>query len=169
VRNRNLDRCVDNVTAAERIAERFRDDGQCWVDPGGVELETALLAAGATCATPGRLPRRWELPDGSAIVAAGGGWDIGVATTDDDDRRRCTCWADVVAHDDTQCCDSCRAARDALELDETEWHVCHGGSLYGLGRWSGPHASEAEARDSAREARLVVGGSPIVTAEQVTS
>ena len=41
--------------------------------------------------------------------------------------------------------------------------VLHGGSLMGLGRWSGPHSTRQEAEESAAECRRVVGGSPIIT------
>ena len=42
------------------------------------------------------------------------------------------------------------------------WVVYHGGALFGLGRWSGPHRTRREAEASARECRQVAGGEPTV-------
>ena len=52
-----------------------------------------------------------------------------------------------------------------LSAPETTWTVYHGGSLLGLGRWSGPHATEAAAEASARECVQVVGGEPTIERE----
>ena len=43
-----------------------------------------------------------------------------------------------------------------------QWYVYHGGALYGLGRWSGPHDTVTEAMDSAQWCLQTVGGTPII-------
>lgn len=43
--------------------------------------------------------------------------------------------------------------------------VWHGGKHFGLGRWSGPHATRAEAEDSADACRKIIGGDPIIEEE----
>ncbi len=45
---------------------------------------------------------------------------------------------------------------------EKEWNVYHGGPLKGLGRWSGPHRTHAEACEEQEKCRNVAGGNPIV-------
>lgn len=47
------------------------------------------------------------------------------------------------------------------------WTVYHGGSMHGMGRWSGPHGSILEAQQSARRCRQVVGGAPTIEAEEL--
>jgi len=50
---------------------------------------------------------------------------------------------------------------------KVEYTVYHGGSLMGLGRWSGPHATRREAEESADECSRIVGGSPIIKIEKI--
>ena len=52
---------------------------------------------------------------------------------------------------------------EATQTGQT-YVVYHGGSLYGLGRWSGPHATREEAVESQRCCRLVCGGDPHIRA-----
>jgi hypothetical protein len=64
------------MTEAEKIAERYGDDGQRWEDDDGVQL-LDLLAEVKTS----RWDRRdgmdvWELEDGSMIVTCDGFWDV---------------------------------------------------------------------------------------------
>ena len=67
------------TTTAAAIADRYHNDGQCWVSESGIDLEELLRAA---CRAEDYCPEadatRYELADGSAIVTCGGGWDIGI-------------------------------------------------------------------------------------------
>ena len=80
------------TTNAQKIATRFGDDGQCWTDANGVELETTLDVkwnAG--------VPRRCQFPDGSALILTEGAWDHGITDDPDPDavdRRKCVCWSE---------------------------------------------------------------------------
>lgn len=49
----------------------------------------------------------------------------------------------------------------------TAYTVYHGGTHYGLGRWSGPHATWHDAEESRLACRQIVGGEPFVSAEVV--
>jgi hypothetical protein len=45
------------------------------------------------------------------------------------------------------------------------FYVYHGGQLYGQGRWSGPHATRAEAQKSCGECTRVTGAHAFVECE----
>jgi len=84
---RACERERDTKTAAEQVAAQLGDDGQCWETSSGRTLEQLALAAGAS------KERRYEqtryrFRDGSSIVDAVGGWDLGIAGADDG----CWCW-----------------------------------------------------------------------------
>ena len=55
-----------------------------------------------------------------------------------------------------------------VEVSEmsAKYTVYHGGSLLGLGRWSGPHRSHGAAERSAAKCERVVGGTPTIRAER---
>ena len=57
--------------------------------------------------------------------------------------------------------DDARAQDDGDDAAPT-WTVYHGGSLDGMGRWSGPHASCAEAKREAQRCRMIAGGVPAI-------
>ena len=57
--------------------------------------------------------------------------------------------------------DDAAAQEDDCDPPPT-WTVYHGGSLDGMGRWSGPHASCAEAKREAQRCRMTVGGAPTI-------
>ena len=80
-------------TLAQRLSIRYGNDGQQFRDEEGSSIEDAAVAMGATI--------RWRdgfrvgdvyrlnLPDGSAIVVAGGAWDFALRPELTD----CYCWA----------------------------------------------------------------------------
>jgi hypothetical protein len=76
---------------AEQMADRFNDDGECFEDANGTNLSTACRDAGAVSEHPGDDVHRYTFPDDSAIIAAGGVWDIGYVD--------CFCWQGM-GHDD---------------------------------------------------------------------
>lgn len=80
-----------DVTRAELIAAQFGDDGQCW-EADGVDLETSCEEHCEWHYRDGT-STRYEFADGSAIVDAGGGWDIGVRGQ----RLDCVCWPASIA------------------------------------------------------------------------
>ena len=64
------------MTEAEKIAERYGDDGQRWEDDDGVNIVDLLNDVKTS-----RWDRRdgmdvWELEDGSLIVTCDGWWDV---------------------------------------------------------------------------------------------
>jgi hypothetical protein len=61
-------------TTAERIAERYNDDGQCWHDSDGIHIEEACEAAGEASRDDECDATRYDFADGSALVVGGGGW-----------------------------------------------------------------------------------------------
>jgi len=79
------------MTAAEIIAARLGNDGQQGEDAAGTDLATLARRAGARVSMRGDLVR-YSFPDGSAIVASAGGWDIAFA--------ECWCWVSA-GHLDT--------------------------------------------------------------------
>ena len=75
------------MTTAEKIAAALDDDGLNFVLPGGRSLDAAARAEGA------RITRqlnglRYDFPDGSGIVACGGGWDLAIPGSGPE----CYCW-----------------------------------------------------------------------------
>ena len=70
---------TDRKTLADIIAAKFNDDGQQFETAEGEQLEDVLMAYDATVDRSGDFaddPVAYRLPDGSAIVTAGDGWDI---------------------------------------------------------------------------------------------
>ena len=101
------------MTQAQKIAERFGDDGQLWEDGDGASLVDALENAGGRCWSDlATNPQRWEFADGSAIIISDGAWDLGITSTDSDDRRDCTCWSEdgVTCRYPHECECGCHAA-----------------------------------------------------------
>ena len=74
---------TDHTTLAKIIAAKFNDDGQQFHTAESEQLEDVLRAYGANADRSGDFaddPVAYRLPDGSAIVTAGDGWDLeGVA------------------------------------------------------------------------------------------
>ncbi len=66
------------ATAAERFAERLGNDGLRW--EGFEELVEEMGATAQCGGETTRDPVRYVFPDGSAVVAAGDGWDVEGAT-----------------------------------------------------------------------------------------
>lgn len=68
------------LTSAETVSALLGDDGQRWTDDSGLNLADLCEDAGArreTSTEPDQYDlARWLFGDGSAIVTAGGGWDI---------------------------------------------------------------------------------------------
>jgi hypothetical protein len=61
------------------------DDGQAWETDDGTDLADVCKAQPEYTRTDSEFDKmRWEFSDGSAIVAAGGAWDIG--------QVGCYCW-----------------------------------------------------------------------------
>lgn len=85
------------MTTAEQLAERFSNDGQCWVDADGIEFHEACaeLAIFLDCAD-GNRAHRYGFGDNSVIVQCGDGWDIGFSDT------HCWCWADAGHRDECE-------------------------------------------------------------------
>ena len=52
-----------------------------------------------------------------------------------------------------------------MKIKADQYSVYHGGSLYGMGRWSGPHTTLMEAMASARACEQTVGSRAIIRAE----
>jgi hypothetical protein len=98
-----------NSTTARRISARFGDDGQRWTDDTGLGLlDVCQDDLTASHSRDGGLVRRYHFGDGSAIVVAGDGWDLGITG---EDRERCTCWSDdgVTCREPDNCgCLHCR-------------------------------------------------------------
>ena len=68
---------MTNQTIAEKLSERFNDDGQNWVDSSGIDIEDAAMALARESSTeiiPGG--RLIEFPDSSLILIGGSWWDI---------------------------------------------------------------------------------------------
>ena len=68
---------VNEMTIAMRIAKMLDYDGECWETDDGRDLDALAGKAGATVThDDSRDLTRYLFPDGSAIVAGVGGWDI---------------------------------------------------------------------------------------------
>jgi len=64
-------------TIAKRIAGLLGDDGTCWESTDGRDFDELCQDAGARLSFDReRELTRYEFPDGSAIVAGVGAWDI---------------------------------------------------------------------------------------------
>jgi len=90
--------------------------------------------------------------------------DEAIAAGDTDQSRVCTAALDGYTDALLECArvvDDAAAQEDDCDPPPT-WTVYHGGSLHGLGRWSGPHASCAEAKREAQRCRMTVGGAPTI-------
>lgn len=70
------------MTIAETIATQFDNDGQCF-EARGAELETMCKAHCSHLDRHGDATR-YVFADGSVILIAGDGWDLGF--------RDCWCW-----------------------------------------------------------------------------
>jgi hypothetical protein len=74
-------------TSAEDIARQMGHDGTRWRTDDGRTLDGLVQTFGGTVQhRPGRSSDEWRaiFPDGSAITASGGAWDIGYP--------ECWCW-----------------------------------------------------------------------------
>ena len=68
---------MKSMTTAERIAGLLGDDGERWETDDGVTFDDLCAEAGAVrIRDSARELTRYEFPDGSAIVAGVGAWDI---------------------------------------------------------------------------------------------
>jgi len=73
------------MSTAEQVSAIFGDNGQCWATPAGRTLDDVAQNADA------RIERhdgavRYRFPDGSALIACEGGWDLGIPGAS------CWCW-----------------------------------------------------------------------------
>jgi len=76
------------MSTAERIAAHFGDDGQNWIDGNGESLGDYVTPyAETTDHDDQRGTTRVQFADGSAIVMAGAGWDLGFSAP-----ATCHCW-----------------------------------------------------------------------------
>ena len=67
----------ESMTTAERIAKALGNDGECWESEDGRDLDALADKAGADVTLDReRELKRYLFPDGSAIVAGVGAWDI---------------------------------------------------------------------------------------------
>jgi len=71
---------MNENTMADRVAALFDNDGQKFnIESGAVDLENLLVFLGTTVRSSTGFaddPVRYEFRDGSAIVIAGGAWDV---------------------------------------------------------------------------------------------
>lgn len=63
------------MTIAEHVAGLLGNDGTCWQAEDRRSFNQLMVEYGASPTTRGHLVR-YAFPDGSAIVAAEGGWDV---------------------------------------------------------------------------------------------
>lgn len=75
-------------TQAAWISEQFNNDGQQFEDEQGNHIETICKETCVVRATRDDQTYRYEFADGSAIVIAGDGWDIGFRGHE----LPCWCW-----------------------------------------------------------------------------
>jgi len=75
------------MTTAERFAERMGGDGQRWENDDGASFDAVIWSMQPRMTAVTADVTRYDFPDGSAIVAAGGGWDVGFAAP-----ATCGCW-----------------------------------------------------------------------------
>ena len=62
-------------SSAQQISDRYKNDGQCFIDTDGGEIEDACASSGQT--EKNDAWTRFTFPDGSVITVAGDGWDLG--------------------------------------------------------------------------------------------
>jgi len=68
---------ANKMSTAERIAKILGDDGTSWETDDGLTFDDLCAEAGAVrIRDSARELTRYEFPDGSAIVAGVGAWDI---------------------------------------------------------------------------------------------
>ena len=86
-------------SSAEKISEIMGNDGQTWETPDGLTLVEVIESRGGRRDYTNRRRRHstddttcYDLPDGSVITVAGGGWDLGYP--------ECTCWRGTGHADD---------------------------------------------------------------------
>ena len=89
-------------TTAEKISEKFSNDGQCFTNAAGEELDDVCEAHTRPDYRDGygTDTYRYTFDDGSVITIAGDGWDLGYPG--------CYCWQGV-GHDDCDVVDSLEA------------------------------------------------------------
>jgi hypothetical protein len=71
------------MTKAEKIAERYGNDGLSWYDADAIHLEEACHDYPHTCDQKDGIVR-YTFNDGSVLTLAGGAWDFGYPN--------CFCW-----------------------------------------------------------------------------
>lgn len=83
------------MTTAQKIAEQFGNDGQQWTDAEGRRFEDVCAEQSDRVLHHQRgiagAPVRYEFSDGSALVVAGDGWDLGFPGED----LECYCWPEA--------------------------------------------------------------------------
>lgn len=77
---------MEGQTTAEKIMELFDDGSECWHWRVGDGLSEACEVNAARRSERGDSVK-WVFGDGSSIVEASGGWDLGL-----DDDPDCYCW-----------------------------------------------------------------------------
>ena len=101
------------MNAAEKIAERLHDDGQCFETTEGISFADLVdTEKGVTAWRDGyRVGHcaRYSFPDGSIITEAGGAWDFGFPD--------CFCWRGA-GHDENDCT---KIIRQREETERTEY------------------------------------------------
>lgn len=73
------------ATTAEMVAAKMGDDGSEFTSPDGATLDGVARAHGARVEREPGQGTRYLFADGSSIVDAGGGWDLGYGA-------ECWCW-----------------------------------------------------------------------------
>jgi hypothetical protein len=73
------------ATQAEMVAQQLDNDGSRFRTQDGTSLDELCEAARARVVSRTSHGTRYVFPDGSVIVAMGGGWDIGLSPD-------CDCW-----------------------------------------------------------------------------
>ncbi len=93
------------MTMAERFAERMGGDGQRWENDDGTSFDAVIWSMQPRMTAVTADVTRYEFPDGSAIVAAGGGWDVGFPAPE-----TCGCWPAANGGDHDGHCEEARNA-----------------------------------------------------------
>ena len=83
------------TTIAQQVATRFGDDGLRWADAAGTRLEEVCDELGSRTRNDSRGADRIEFHDGSALIMAGGAWDL--------QHPRCSCGYCWEGSDDLMC------------------------------------------------------------------
>lgn len=101
-----IKRTANGRTYAEQVASLLHDDGTCYeADDGREFLRLVAQHDGdLTAARDGSRVVRYQFPDGSSIVDAETGWDLGYTG---DEFETCTCWPEEQQHHADEHADGC--------------------------------------------------------------